>query len=261
MPNQADEIRQHALTRHVLPWRQLDNRQLAIRAGDIVREMKLQNATPNVCSALEGRKFQQEAGLSLIGRSGPRRSTTTTFLYQSCNTIPICSANTDTNTTVLPKPRRSSGVQPGALRHHKLPRAGLYLVSCVSTKLDIPAPAKNLYVSSWFLKARVCVEATALPWFILSAKYGLVAPNEVIQPYNLTLRNMGVSQRRNWAEPVIEALDEHLDGVDSVVFLAGKAYRENLAPAFRQRGIQVLVPMEGLRNGQQLSWLNRCIES
>lgn len=48
--------------------------------------------------------------------------------------------------------------------------AGLYLVSCVRGKLPCPAPAKDLYVSHWFQKARAVAEsqgstssASALP--------------------------------------------------------------------------------------------------
>lgn len=56
-------------------------------------------------------------------------------------------------------------------------------------------PAKDLYVSQWFRRARAYVETTDSPWFILSAKYGLVAPNEVIASYEQTLSHMGVQER------------------------------------------------------------------
>ena len=79
---QADEIRQYAMEHYVAPWRDSGREALAIRAGDIVREMALWQATPNVCSALEGRKFQAQANLVLIRREGPRRSTTTTYHYR-----------------------------------------------------------------------------------------------------------------------------------------------------------------------------------
>ena len=80
---QADEIRLYALAHYVAPWRESDADVLTIRAGDVEREMGLRNATPNVCSALEGGKFLALANLSLVGRDGPRRSTTTTFHYRS----------------------------------------------------------------------------------------------------------------------------------------------------------------------------------
>lgn len=80
---QADAIRQHAMDNHVLPWRESNADVLTIRAGDLEREMGLRNATPNVCSALEGRKFLALANLALVRRDGPRRSTTTTYHYRA----------------------------------------------------------------------------------------------------------------------------------------------------------------------------------
>ena len=86
---QADAIRQYALAHYVAPWRESDADVLTIRAGDVEREMGLRNATPNVCSALEGRKFLALANLSLVGRDGPRRSTTTAFRYRECNMMHV----------------------------------------------------------------------------------------------------------------------------------------------------------------------------
>ena len=80
---QADAIRQYAMANHVLPWRESKADVLTIRAGDLEREMGLRNATPNVCSALEGRKFLALANLALVRRDGPRRSTTTTYHYRA----------------------------------------------------------------------------------------------------------------------------------------------------------------------------------
>ncbi len=88
MPSKADEIRAYALERHVRPWRRTDEKRLTVRAGDVVRGMRLRNATPNVCSALASRKFQYEAGIVLVHREGPRHSTTTTFHYEPDSTIP-----------------------------------------------------------------------------------------------------------------------------------------------------------------------------
>lgn len=131
----------------------------------------------------------------------------------------------------------------------------LYLVSCVKTKGPGPAPAKDLYTSAWFRKARAYVEKKSRPWHILSAQYGLVHPERVIPPYEQTLETMPVAKRRAWAETVLAELEPSLAGVDTVIFLAGQAYREFLAPALRDRGLTVCVPMAGLSQGRQLSWL------
>ena len=137
-----------------------------------------------------------------------------------------------------------------------LPAADLCLVSCVSKKLRERAPARELYVSPLFRKARAVVEAEGWRWFILSAKYGLVDPDAVIEPYDKTLKDMPKNERVEWSREVMSALDPSLDGVDSVAVFAGEPYREFLAPKLHKRGIAVCVPMEGLKIGNQLAWLN-----
>ena len=131
----------------------------------------------------------------------------------------------------------------------------IYLVSCVSKKSSTPLEAKDFYSSPWFRKARAYVEERGCQWFILSAKYRLVDPAMVISDYDQTLSKMRVGERRGWAKEVLRQLEPHLDGVHSVVFLAGEYYRQHLEPALRQMGIEVSVPMKGLPIGKQLSWL------
>src|SRR3546814_2942975 len=63
----------------------------------------------------------------------------------------------------------------------------VFLVACVAAKLDRPAPARDLYASPWFQKARAYVERQGGAWFILSAKHGLIAPETVIARYDETL--------------------------------------------------------------------------
>ena len=131
----------------------------------------------------------------------------------------------------------------------------IYLVSCVARKMPYPTKAGNLYTSPWFIKAHGLVEKTGQPWFILSAKHGLVSPETVIPLYEQTLNTMGVAERRAWAVMVREQMDEILPEADEVVILAGVKYRENLMPYLQARFPKVSVPMEGLQIGRQLSWM------
>ena len=133
----------------------------------------------------------------------------------------------------------------------------LFLVSCVSRKRSQPSKAKDLYISDWFVKARAYVEHAGAEWFILSAEYGLVAPETVIAPYERTLNAMGIADRRVWASNVTRALEPKLHGVERVVILAGARYREFLVGAIQDHKIAVEVPLEGMRIGEQLSWLKR----
>lgn len=264
MATLADRIRKHVMERHVRPFLKSDEATLSIRAGDVVRGMGLVNRTPNVCSALEGRRFQQEAqraGLAFVSRTGPRRSTTTMFHYKRVGS-PKATAQVGGDAahqvSLRPPPRaveiQRTKVPPTGTA--KLPAADLCLVSCVSKKQVHPAPAKELYISDWFMKVRTLVETQGWPWFILSAQHGLVHPDKEIAAYEKTLNTMRVDERRAWANDVMRALEGRLDGVRSVVVFAGEKYREFLVPETQRRGVQVHVPMEGLQIGKQLAWLN-----
>ncbi|MBN1666853.1 MAG: hypothetical protein JW862_07180 [Anaerolineales bacterium] len=131
------------------------------------------------------------------------------------------------------------------------------LVSCVSEKRTVPSPARDLYTSDWFTKAARYASQITDEWYILSAKYGLVHPDQVLEPYNATLKTMGKSARQAWAALVFASLKPHLSPGDTVVFLAGQIYREFLLPLVTHLGCKVEIPMEGLRIGEQLRWLNQ----
>lgn len=256
MPSKADEIRAYALERYVQPWRGSDGERLTIRVGDVVRGMGLHHATSNVCSSLASRKFQRDAGIVLVRREGPRQSTTTTFHYEPDREPPDPPTHLRNSYASLPTRRQPRSHRPASFPDNLWRDADLCLVSCVSVKQSTAAPARNLYVSTWFQKARACVEALGCPWYILSAKHGLLDPGSTIDPYDETLKAMPVYRRRTWARGVIEDLAPRLAGADTVTLFAGMAYREFLEPELRERGLTLHVPMQGMRIGQQLSWLS-----
>jgi hypothetical protein len=130
----------------------------------------------------------------------------------------------------------------------------VHLVACVSQKRDHGACAADLYVSDWFRKARTYVEQTGSPWYILSAAHGLVAPTTHLEPYNVTLRDLSAAERRAWGEMTVGQLDHALgpDHAGPIVFLAGRLYRD---PLLAFAGSRAIVPMAGLRIGEQKAWL------
>jgi hypothetical protein len=136
----------------------------------------------------------------------------------------------------------------------------IYFVSCVGQKLNNAVAAKDLYQSDWFLKARSYIESVNPPrWYILSAKYGLLDSNQIIEPYNKTLNTMKIQDRRLWAKRVLFQLNffDVFDVSMSIVFLAGKRYREFLIPPLERMGCHIDVPMKGLGIGKQLRWLTK----
>ena len=84
------------------------------------------------------------------------------------------------------------------------------LIGCVKTKAPEPRPARELYTSPLFLARREYAESTGLPWFIVSARYGLVAPDAIIEPYDATLAGLDRLGRQTWAHGVRELLEQEL---------------------------------------------------
>lgn len=80
----SDQIREYAGRQYVEPIRKGTGTTVSIKAGDIVKGMGLRNKTPNVCTALRSKIFQEKYGLHLIGEQGPPSgmSTTVVFTYR-----------------------------------------------------------------------------------------------------------------------------------------------------------------------------------
>ncbi len=130
----------------------------------------------------------------------------------------------------------------------------VYLVACVSQKLDRRARAADLYRSDWFRKARTYVEETGGRWFILSAAHGLVNPTQRLAPYDATLRDLTAAERRLWGEKTTRQLRRAIGPrhAGPIVFLAGRLYRE---PLLAFAGDRATIPMLGMGIGQQKAWL------
>ena len=133
----------------------------------------------------------------------------------------------------------------------------VYLVSCVSKKKAVRAPARDLYTSAWFIKARAYVERSGSTWFILSAQHGLVRPEKIMAPYEQTLNAMSRREREAWAARVISQLKAALPATDRIVVLAGVRYREFIMAYLRQQARRVEVPMARLGIGKQLRYLSK----
>jgi hypothetical protein len=132
------------------------------------------------------------------------------------------------------------------------------LVSCVSQKLDKAAPAAELYTSDWFRKAVAWIKAATFDqWYILSAKHGLVAPDQRIRPYDETLARMKKDDRRKWAKrvtsQVVETVGIHPPA--AITILAGDKYREFLVPELRSWDYRIELPLKGMGIGEQKRWL------
>jgi hypothetical protein len=129
----------------------------------------------------------------------------------------------------------------------------LFLVQDVGEQEHDRLAACRLYCSPLFKKARAFVRAQGSDWFILSTKYGLIAPNKLITHYDKHPGKMSKDEREIWSNQIVQELRPHCTPGDSIVILAGVKYWEFLLHALPD--FHVEVPMKGLRIGEMLHWL------
>ena len=136
----------------------------------------------------------------------------------------------------------------------------LGLVSCTKSKKSYPCKAYEMYSpSNLFKKAYQYAKTHYNKVIILSAKYGLLLPDDEIEPYNLTLKTMRKKQRQEWADIVFEQMIKRLDltKIRSAYFHAGRKYRQFLIPKLEATSIRCVIPLNGLSLGQQIAWYNK----
>ena len=128
------------------------------------------------------------------------------------------------------------------------------LVACSRTKAEGPRPARDLYVSPLFRAARAYAQRHYAQWFVLSARHGLVEPDTVLDPYELSLRRLSASERELWGDRVAVELTDRFPAGTVLWFHAGALYRDAIASVVPH---QVRFPLAGLGIGQQLAWYRR----
>lgn len=121
------------------------------------------------------------------------------------------------------------------------------LIPCGKRKREKSAPAKDLYTSALFKRHRAYAESLGAPWFILSAKHGLLHPDELVEPYNVTMNKMPKSAREDWSLRVQRQLDPHIELTgNTVVMTCGVNYQSGLLEWFQLRGVHVYLPLKGV---------------
>ena len=123
------------------------------------------------------------------------------------------------------------------------------IISCGSTKKNYPCPASEMYEDGRFFSLlKSYVEENYDRYYILSGHYGLLDPEQIIEPYpdtvffvqkifrdkakkeGRTLKAVPKEQQRQWGIDVANAID--WNQFDKVDFHINIYYWKNLEPHF-----------------------------
>ena len=128
------------------------------------------------------------------------------------------------------------------------------ILGCVSMKHHGPAKAKDLYASPLFAKRRRYAEMSGKPWFIFSAKHGILQPDDVIEWYDVALSKEPIATRRVKGVRAAGQLEALVGAVNGKTFEihAGASYVKALDGPLRARGGHLVNPFARLGFGEQL---------
>jgi hypothetical protein len=126
-------------------------------------------------------------------------------------------------------------------------------IGCSKDKLKGNMPARKLYSKSrLFNKCLAYSEKYADKTCILSAKYGLISPDEKISDYDLTFKDKNRGQKIIWAIKVKEELAKIVSKDDIIILLTGKEYSKYIRKFLNNK---IEEPLKGLGIGDRLRYL------
>lgn len=127
------------------------------------------------------------------------------------------------------------------------PEAGrVLLVGSSGEVAGAARPARELFTSTGFARARDAAVRSGHPWFVLSAKHGLLDPDDVVGPFALLIGDQPAGYRAAWAEWVVVQLADRLrlPGV-TVEVHGGVDFAQALKGPLARRGARIEIPLPG----------------
>ena len=97
------------------------------------------------------------------------------------------------------------------------PTPDVVLLGSIGDRVNVPAPAKEVYREVAFQLSRLDAELSGSEWFVLSAEHGLLAPNEWMSPDSRTLADMEPAYRVVWAAWVVARLQSMVGSLDGLI--------------------------------------------
>ncbi len=127
-----------------------------------------------------------------------------------------------------------------------VPSARLLLIGSSGATTAEPVPVALLFSSPGFTRARDRAVRCGLPWFVLSAKHGLLDPADVVGPYDVQIGDQSAGYRSAWGEWVVAQLADRvrLEGV-TVEVHGGVDFAQPLRQPLARRGAALELPLPG----------------
>jgi len=131
----------------------------------------------------------------------------------------------------------------------------IVLLMCGKNKLCKRAKVKDLYTSPRFQKsiqyAKTLTDYSNI--YVLSAKHGLLGLEQEIDPYDKSIYEMSVQEKKSWADMVIKSL-RNISNLkeDKYIFLTDDDYSEYLLPFL----VYFELPLKDISHDYHSEWFD-----
>jgi hypothetical protein len=131
----------------------------------------------------------------------------------------------------------------------------IFIITCSSQKIKTESPARDLYLSERFILAKKLADEYADQWFIISAKYGLLEPDQVVAPYDKNLKELSLQEYKLWSEKNIRKLDYCLTEKINFICLGEEEYFLDIETYLLRQGNTINIPFRHIEKDNRVPWL------
>lgn len=132
----------------------------------------------------------------------------------------------------------------------------LAILGCTKSKHTGVMEARRLYEkSNLFRLSKAFCKKNKFHYIIISAKYGLIHPNQEICDYNETFDSK--KKIKEMSKIIIPGLKKLIKNYDRIVVLTGEKYIETFRPLIDNK---FSFPLKCLPIGKRMQWLKKEVE-
>lgn len=132
-----------------------------------------------------------------------------------------------------------------------------FIVGCSKKKRKENSKAQNLYISTRFELSKKIAIRFGSDWAILSAKHGLLSPDEVIKPYDLSIKKLTNADKERWKKNLIKKLLQIVKNSQTIIFLGDNDYFNVIEKTIQKLGYQTHNVFKNIDHKYRVHWLKK----
>ena len=131
----------------------------------------------------------------------------------------------------------------------------IFIINCSKEKLNYPIKASDMYCSERFILSKKIAKKQGNKWYVLSAKYGLISPDTIIEPYDISVNDWSEKEKKEYASKVIKQISDYGIGKDRLVFLCNSPYTNDILKKLEKKKCQIVAPFFHLKENLYFRYL------